>query len=40
MAIPHTLDFLKLPTDLLIALDYRPYHFVLQRVHYIVRERV
>jgi hypothetical protein len=37
MALPHTLDFLRLPVDLLIALDNRPYHFVLQQVHYLVR---
>jgi hypothetical protein len=37
MALPNTFDFLKLPADLLIALDYRPYHFILQPVHYLVR---
>jgi len=37
MALPNTFDFLKLPVDLLIALDNRPYHFVMQPVHYLVR---
>jgi hypothetical protein len=37
MALPNTFDFLKLPVDLLIALDNRPFHFVMQPVHYLVR---
>jgi hypothetical protein len=37
MAIPHALDFLRLPAEWLIAADYRPYHFLLQPVHYLVR---
>jgi hypothetical protein len=37
MALPNTFDFLRLPVDLLIALDNRPYHFVMQPVHYLVR---
>ena len=31
MADPHSLDFMRLPIDTLIALDWRPYHFFLQR---------
>src|SRR3954468_11759354 len=37
MALPNPFDFLKLPVDLLIALDNRPFHFVMQPVHYLVR---
>jgi hypothetical protein len=37
MADPHTLDFLRIPTDTLIALDWRPLHFAMQRYHHLVR---
>ena len=37
MADPHSLDFMRLPIDTLIALDWRPYHFFLQRYHHLVR---
>jgi hypothetical protein len=37
MALPNPFDFLRLPTDLLIALDNRTFHFLLQPVHYLVR---
>jgi hypothetical protein len=34
---PHTLSFLSIPTDILVALDYRPYRFFLQPYHHLVR---
>ena len=37
MADPNALDFLRIPSDVLVALDWRPYHFALQPYHYIVR---
>jgi hypothetical protein len=37
MADPSALDFLRIPSDALIALDWRPYHFALQPYHYLVR---
>jgi hypothetical protein len=37
LADPHSLDFMRLPIDTLIALDWRPYHFFLQRYHHLVR---
>ena len=37
MAIPNPLDVLKIPTDLLIALDNRDFHFALQPYHYLIR---
>jgi hypothetical protein len=37
MADPHALDFLRIPSQTLIALDWRPYHFALQPYHYLVR---
>ena len=37
MSLPNAFDFLKLPAELLIAVDNRPYHFLLQPVHYLVR---
>jgi hypothetical protein len=37
MADPNTLDFLRIPTDTLIALDWRPFHFAMQRYHHLVR---
>jgi hypothetical protein len=37
MADPNALDFLRIPSQTLIALDWRPYHFALQPYHYLVR---
>ena len=37
MPVPHALDFLYVPSDVLVALDYRPYKFALQPVHHLVR---
>jgi hypothetical protein len=37
MADPNVLDFLRIPSDALVALDWRPYHFALQPYHYLVR---
>ena len=37
MADPHTFDFIRIPAQTLIALDWRPYHFALQRYHHLVR---
>lgn len=37
MADPNVLDFLRIPSDVLVALDWRPYHFALQPYHYLVR---
>ena len=37
MADPHALDILRIPSDVLVALDWRPYHFALQPYHYLVR---
>lgn len=37
MADPHALDLLRIPSDVLVALDWRPYHFALQPYHYLVR---
>ena len=37
MADPHALAFLRIPTAILIALDYRPFHFAMQPYHYLVR---
>jgi hypothetical protein len=37
MADPNALDFLRIPSDMLVALDWRPYHFALQPYHYLVR---
>jgi hypothetical protein len=34
---PHSLSFLYVPTDILVALDYRPYRFFLQPYHHLVR---
>lgn len=33
----HPLAFLGVPTDILVALDYRPFRFALQPYHYLVR---
>ena len=37
MADPNALDFLRIPSETLVALDWRPYHFALQPYHYLVR---
>jgi hypothetical protein len=37
MADPSIFDSIRIPTEALIALDWRPYHFVLQPYHYLVR---
>jgi hypothetical protein len=37
MADPSALDFLRIPSDTLVALDWRPFHFALQPYHYLVR---
>jgi hypothetical protein len=37
MADPNALDFLRIPSATLIALDWRPFHFALQPYHYLVR---
>lgn len=37
MADPSSLDFLRIPSSALAALDWRPYHFALQPYHYLVR---
>jgi hypothetical protein len=37
MAIQHPLDFLRLSSDFLVALDWRPFHFALQPYHHLVR---
>jgi len=37
MADSTTLDMLRIPSQVLIALDWRPFHFALQRFHHLVR---
>jgi hypothetical protein len=37
MAIHHPLDFLRVSSELLVALDWRPFHFALQPYHHLVR---
>ncbi|MDQ2801772.1 MAG: hypothetical protein M3Y41_03435 [Pseudomonadota bacterium] len=37
MADPSLFDPLRIPTQILAALDWRPYHFALQPWHYLVR---
>jgi hypothetical protein len=37
MADPSAFDFLRIPSESLIALDWRPFHFALQPYHYLVR---
>jgi hypothetical protein len=37
MADPSAFDFLRIPTDVLIALDNRPFHFAIQPFHYLIR---
>jgi hypothetical protein len=37
MAEPHIFDAIRIPAQTLIDLDWRPYHFALQRYHHLVR---
>src|SRR3954449_5638701 len=37
MADPSVFDALRLPSAALVALDWRPLHFAMQRYHYLVR---
>ena len=37
MADPHALDFLRIPSSVLVAIDNRPLHFALQPWHHLVR---
>ena len=37
MADPNALDLIRIPSDVLVALDWRPFHFALQPYHYLVR---
>lgn len=37
MATPHSLDFLRISSNILVALDSRPFHFALQPYHHLVR---
>lgn len=37
MAIHHPLDFLRLSSEFLVALEWRPFHFALQPYHHLVR---
>ena len=37
MAYPNPLDFARIPTAALVALDWRPYHFAIQPYHYLIR---
>jgi hypothetical protein len=37
MADPNALDIIRIPSDVLVALDWRPFHFALQPYHYLVR---
>ena len=37
MAYPNLLDFARIPTDVLVAVDWRPYHFAIQPYHYLIR---
>ena len=37
MADPSLFDFLRIPTDVLIAIDYRPLHFQMQPYHFVIR---
>jgi hypothetical protein len=37
MADPNVLDVIRIPSDVLVALDWRPFHFALQPYHYLVR---
>jgi succinate-acetate transporter protein len=37
MADPSFFDPIRIPTETLVALDWRPYHFAMQRYHYLLR---
>ncbi len=37
MADPSIFDPIRIPFEVLTALDWRPYHFAMQRYHYIIR---
>jgi hypothetical protein len=37
MADPSAFDALRIPSSVLIALDWRPYHFAFQPYHYLIR---
>jgi hypothetical protein len=37
MADPNVLDLIRIPSDALVALDWRPFHFALQPYHYLMR---
>jgi hypothetical protein len=37
MADPSIFDSIRIPTETLIALDWRPYHFAMQPYHYLLR---
>jgi hypothetical protein len=37
MADPSVFDAVRLPANVLVALDWRPLHFAMQRYHYLVR---
>jgi len=37
MADPNALDIIRIPSGVLVALDWRPFHFALQPYHYLVR---
>ena len=37
MASPNPMDFARIPTGVLVALDWRPYHFAVQPYHYLIR---
>ena len=37
MADPNALDLIRIPSEVLVALDWRPFHFALQPYHYLVR---
>jgi hypothetical protein len=37
MADPSSFDSIRIPTETLIALDWRPYHFAMQPYHYLLR---
>ena len=37
MAYPNPLDFARIPTTILVALDWRPFHFAIQPYHYLIR---
>jgi hypothetical protein len=37
MAYPNPFDFVRIPTDVLVTLDWRPYRFAIQPYHHLVR---